>query len=586
VFKHYSRRYQAGIALTALAAIIGLAAGVFVPIVTKNVIDLVDKIVRGLQSPTSSSALLPLTILLLALGLLQAAMNYARRNIAQRVSFRMETDMRNDLYAHLQRLSVSFHQNWQSGQLLARAVYDIASIRRFAGFGFVFLFVSLFTFAAVFVALFSLNPMLAGVTALIVLPVGVLSLRFEREYRVIARQVQDQQGDLSTLIEETATGVRIIKAFGRGPEMMARFKGEALQLRATNLRAVRSRGFYWSLLDLVPNVNLVVITILGGLAVIGGHLSIGGLVAFLAYLGMLVFPLEILGWVLAMGEEAITAADRVYEVFDAAPEIQDAPGAAEIRTCAGHVLFDHVRLRYGMERGEVLADVNLELKPGETIALVGRTGSGKTSLASLLPRLQDVTSGSVRIDGVDIRSVTLRSLRSHIGVAFEDPILFSASVRENLLMGRPDATEAELDSALRTTRSEFVYELPWGLDTRVGEQGYTLSGGQRQRLALARAVLGRPEILVLDDPLSSVDVHTEAEIEAALAGVLEGVTALLVVHRPSTLALADRVALLDEGTIAAVGTHHELLQSQPLYRAILSQEAERSDALDTAELAG
>ena len=559
VFRSYARPFTGQIALTAVTAVIGLTAGVFVPIVTKNIVDLVDHVVRHVAPPSAGSGLWPLALLLVGLGAVQAVMNFARRNIAQRVSLRMETRMRNDLYAHLQRLQLSFHQNWQSGQLLARAVYDINAIRRFVGFGFVFMFTSLFTFGAVFVALFRLNAL----------------LRFEKEYRVIARAVQDQQGDLSTLVEEAATGVRIIKAFGRSPLMQERFTVEASRLRGTNLQAVRSRGFFWSLLDLIPNLNLVVITVLGGFAVIDGGLSIGGLVAFLAYLGMLVFPLELLGWVLAMGEEAITAAERVYEVFDTEPLIQDRPGAREMSDCRGRITFENVSLRYGEDRDWVLQDVNLDIAPGETVALVGRTGSGKTSLVSLLPRLQDPTEGVIRVDGVDIGSVTLSSLRGQIGVAFEDPILFSASVRENLLMGRPDASAAEIRAALGATDAEFVYDLPWGLDTRVGEQGYTLSGGQRQRLALARAVLGQPRIIVLDDPLSSVDVHTEAEIEKALEVVLRDVTALLVVHRPSTLRLADRVALLDEGGIAAVGTHHDLLASNSLYRSILAEEAER-----------
>jgi ATP-binding cassette, subfamily B, bacterial len=284
--------------------------------------------------------------------------------------------------------------------------------------------------------------------------------------------------------------------------------------------------------------------------------------------------MDALGWILSMSEEARTASDRLDEVYDTMPDITDRPAARTLERSMGRVRFEGVGFRYPGSEEWILRGVDLELAAGETVALVGATGSGKTTLACLVPRLYDVSEGRVTLDGVDVRDLTLSSLRSHIGVAFEDPILFSASVRENLLMGRPDAGEEEIARALAIAQADFVGELPWGLDTRVGEQGYSLSGGQRQRLALARAVLGRPRVLVLDDPLSSVDVHTEALIEDALASVLEGVTALLVVHRPSTLALADRVALVEKGTITAVGTHHDLLQANPVYRALLSQEAE------------
>jgi len=275
-----------------------------------------------------------------------------------------------------------------------------------------------------------------------------------------------------------------------------------------------------------------------------------------------------------MGEEARTASDRLEEVLRSRPDIADRPGALRLERSSGRVRFEGVGFRYPGSEEWILRHVDLELVPGETLAVVGRTGSGKTTLASLVPRLYDVTEGRVTLDGHDLRDLTLSSLRGQVGVAFEDPILFSASVRENLLMGRPDADEEEIRRALAIAQAEFVWELPWGLETRVGEQGYSLSGGQRQRLALARAVLGRPRVLVLDDPLSSVDVHTEALIEEALASVLQGVTALLVVHRPSTLALADRVALIEDGTVSAIGTHHQLLEGNDLYRALLAQQAE------------
>jgi ATP-binding cassette subfamily B protein len=371
-----------------------------------------------------------------------------------------------------------------------------------------------------------------------------------------------------------ATGVRIIKAFGRMSLVQEKYEDQTGLLRATNLEGVTARAQVWSLLTFLPNLSLVVVLMLGGINVVQGTLTIGGLVAFMNYVFMLAWPMDAIGWVLSMSEECRTASERLNEVLDSRPEIADRPGARAMERCRGRIEFRDVGFKYPSSEQWILRNLNLTVEPGETVGLVGRTGSGKTTLAYLLPRLYDVSEGQVLLDGVDVRDLHLRSLRSHIGVAFEEPILFSASVHENLVMGRPVVEDSELKRAIAVAQAEFIWDLPWGLETRVGEQGYTLSGGQRQRLALARAVLGRPQVLVLDDPLSSVDVHTEALIEESLATVLEGVTALLVVHRPSTLALADRVALVDGGAIVAFGTHTELMKTNELYRALLSQEYE------------
>jgi ATP-binding cassette subfamily B protein len=356
------------------------------------------------------------------------------------------------------------------------------------------------------------------------------------------------------------------------PLMQERFEDQARTLRTTSMTGIEARARLWTQLNFLPNLSLVAVLLLGGINVVQGRLTIGGLVAFMSYVFMLTWPMDAIGWVLSMSEECQTASERLNEVLDSRPEIADRPGARALDGCRGRIEFRGVGFKYPKSDDWVLRNVNLVIEPGETVGLVGRTGSGKTSLAYLLPRLYDIAEGQVLLDGIDVRDLQLRSLRSHIGVAFEDPILFSASVHENLVMGRTVVSDEELKRAIEVAQAGFVWDLPWGLETRVGEQGYTLSGGQRQRLALARAVLGRPQVLVLDDPLSSVDVHTEAVIEASLATVLEGVTGLLVVHRPSTLALADRVALLDGGTIVATGTHTELMRSNDLYRALLSQE--------------
>lgn len=555
--------------LAVFVSFIEVAGDAAIPRITQTIID-------GPIAHHQPEKLVPLGLALVVIAAVISTMARFRRMWLARASHGMETDLRDHLYRHLQKLHVSFHDSWQSGQLLSRAIYDINSIRRFVGFAAPFMAILSVEFIVIVGLMFKLDPLLAAVVAIGVLPVGVVSYFYGRSYRGISRKVQDQQGDLTTTVEEAATGIRIIKAFGRGPQVLKNFRKQSRDLQDTNLRRVRLDSRLWPMFEFSPNLLLVGILTIGGLAVMksSGGFTLGKLVAFIQYLNMLVWPVDALGWILAMTVESRTATERVFEVMDTEPEIHDREGAVSIPSAKGRIKFENVSFRYSKERDWVVRGVDFEIAPGETLALVGKTGCGKTSLAMLVPRLYDVTEGRITVDGHDIAALTLDSLRATMGVAFEDPILFSASVRDNLVMGRPEATDEEIRSALETAQAEFVYDLPWGLDTRVGEQGYTLSGGQRQRLALARAVLGEPQILVLDDPLSSVDVHTEALIEDALRSVLHGVTAILVVHRPSTLALADRVAFLDEGRVVAVGTHHDLMETTPLYRSILSQQAE------------
>ena len=406
--------------------------------------------------------LLPYLALLLALAAAEFGLTFARRHTSGLASYAMEADMRNEFYAHLQGLQVSFHDNWQSGQLLSRCVADINTIRRFIGFGLVFMIIMLATFAAVLVILLRLDLVLAIVTAVAAIPVVWLADRFYRDYRSIARQVQDQQGDVTTVIEEMATGVRVIKAFGRSGDILRRFEKEAAKLRDLNLEAIRVRSGLWTLLIYVPYLNLAAVLLIGGYGVVHGQLSIGGLVAFISYLFMLNGPMDALGWILSMSEEARTASDRLDEVYNTMPDITDRPTARTLERSMGRVRFEGVGFRYPGSEEWILRGVDLELAPGETVALVGATGSGKTTLASLVPRLYDVSEGRITLDGVDIRDLTLSSLRGHLGVAFEDPILFSASVRENLLMGRPDAGEEEIARALAIAQAGFVRSCPGG----------------------------------------------------------------------------------------------------------------------------
>jgi len=550
-----------------VAAAAGTGAGLLIPLLIREVID-------GPVRHRQPGGLLLLGALALLLGLVEAGLTFVRRWIQSSVALDMEYEIRADLYAHLQRLPVAFHDRWQIGQLLSRLTTDLGVIRRFISFGLIFLIVNTATYVTVVALLLRLYWPLGLVVGVSAIPLFLFSRKFSRHYLSTSRRQQDQQGDVADLVEESAQGIRTIKSFGRAPHMGRRFERAARTLHDTGVAKAGLLARTWAEFDSVPNVTLAIVLLGGAYAVATNTMTVGELVAFVSLQLMLVWPIDSLGWIIANGQEAMTAADRIYEVFDQAPSIVDSPGAVSLRRTdvVGAVRFEGVAFRYADAGEPVLRRIDLDVAPGETVAIVGVTGSGKTSLVSLVPRLHDVTGGRITLDGRDIRDLTLDSLRAVIGVAFEEATLFSMSVRENLTLGRPDATDEEIAEALSVAQAEFVYDLPWGLDTRVGEQGLSLSGGQRQRLALARAVLGKPRVLVLDDPLSALDVHTEALVEEALARVLHGTTALIVVHRPSTVALADRVALLSDGEIVAVGTHSELLATVPEYRAVLSAE--------------
>ncbi|WP_410821859.1 ABC transporter ATP-binding protein [Micromonospora sp. 050-3] len=563
----YLRPYAAEFAWLLVAGLAGTAAGIAVPLVVQRVVD-------GPVARHEPAGLLQLGGLALLLGVVEAVLIFIRRWVQSSSAVGMEAALRADVYAHLQRLPTSFHDRWQSGQLLSRITSDLSVIRRFLSFGVFFLVLNLTTYLVVVMLLINLHPALGVLVAASAVPLLLISRRFGRHYHAASRRMQDQQGDVATLVEETAQGLRTMKAYGRGPELAARFAGAARRLHDTGIGKGRLLANTSALLDLVPNVTLGVVLAAGAAAAAQGALTIGELVAFVSLQLMLIWPVQSLGWIIANGQEAATAADRIQEVLDTPPEIVDSPGAVALPRDAvrGRLRFERVAFSYPGATTGVLREIDLTIEPGETLALVGATGSGKSTLLSLVPRLHEVTTGRITLDGHDLRELRLASLRRLVGVAFEEPTLFSMSVRENLTLGRPDAGDDEIREALALAQADFAYDLPWGLATRVGEQGLSLSGGQRQRLALARAVLGRPAVLVLDDPLSALDVHTEALVEAALRRVLRDSTALLVVHRPSTIALADRVALLEDGRITATGRHSDLLATVPAYRALLAAE--------------
>ncbi|MGH8999015.1 MAG: ABC transporter ATP-binding protein [Acidimicrobiia bacterium] len=560
----YVRPHVGQLAGITASALVGLVAGALIPLVAKAVVD-------GPVADGRRAGIVALAALALGFGLVESAMACLRRFVLTRASLGLETSLRDAVYAHLQRLPVSFHDGWQSGQLLSRATSDIAAVRRFVGFGLVFLVVNSATFCVVVVLLVRLSPALAAVTAASLVPVAVLSGRFHRRYLDVSRRVQDQTGDLATLVEESATGIRVVKAYGAGPATGARYRAAAAELRDSEVARVDLLGRFIAHVDLVPELTLAFVVLGGAVAVGQGTLTIGGLVAFVSLLLLLQWPVSALGFILASAEEAESAARRVFEILDTVPAVADRPGARRRdRRADGAVRFEAVRFAFPGAANEILRGVDLDLAPGERVGLVGMSGSGKTVLTHLVPRLYDPTGGRVLLDGVDVAEVTLAALRAQVGFAFEEPVLFSMSVAENLRLGAPRATGEDMAAALAVCRAGFVHDLPHGLETRVGEQGLTLSGGQRQRLALARAVLGRPPVLVLDDPLSALDVHTEAAVVGALRRALSGTTTLVVSHRPSTLALVDRVALLHDGVIAATGRHADLLDGVPEYRALLS----------------
>ncbi|MEU3997283.1 ABC transporter ATP-binding protein [Streptomyces fungicidicus] len=566
----FVRPVRARLFTAAFIAVLASCIGLVIPLVLKWMVDgpIADRDPAGVWLGA---------LYLLLLGLAEALLFGFRRWLVARPLSHVEAEMRAELYRHLQRLPVAFHDRWPSGQLLSRATTDLMLLRMFLAFPLTFLLVNGVTILVGVIIMLVQDWTLGLVILVPAVPVMITCVVFEKRYSRAARLAQDQVGDLTTVVEEGVLGIRIIKGFGRHRSQARAFRELSGMLRGTELHKARLLATILGVIVTLPELAIGAALVLGAVQVADGSLSAGTLVAFLSTALALRWPVDSIGFLLAMSQEAATATERYFEVLDAPRESKESLAAGSRDAGdggdVGGLAFRGVSFRYPdapSDSPPVLDRIDLHIRPGESLALVGATGSGKTTLTALVPRLHEVSSGRITLDGTDITAMSREELRARVAVAFEEPTLFSASVGENVLMGGGAAGDGDLERALGVAQADFAYALPRGVDTQVGEQGLSLSGGQRQRLALARAVVGRPDFLVLDDPLSALDVHTEAAVEAALRRVLADTTALIVAHRPSTVLLADRVALLSGGRITAVGTHHELLHTNPEYAHLMS----------------
>ena len=557
----FLRPYRASLIVSTVLAIASQVAGILVPVLTGVVINEID------GNPDTQVLVLEIAAIV-ALGLIRGALMYGRRVISGRQALAVEYDLRDALYSHFLRLSFGFYDRSQTGQLMSRATIDLQSVRFFLGYGLIFFAQHVVTIVVVTAVLFVYSWQLALVALAITPVIAGVAYRYSHVSQPVLRDVQQTLGEVATVAEESITGVHVVKSFAQEERRTARFTVAADTVFTKTLAANRQRAFYVPLLTFLPLIAQALVLLAAGRMVISGSLSLGAFFTFNLLLAMLVMPLRMLGMWIGQAQRAIAAGDRIFEILDEPEEVSDAPDAQPLPAGSGEVVFDDVSFGYDPER-LVLDGIELRIPAGRTVALIGRTGSGKTTLATLVPRFYDVSSGRVLVDGVDIRRLQRRSLRREIGVISQDPFLFSASIRDNIALGMPDAPLEAVEAAARAAQAhDFVLELSHGYDTVVGERGITLSGGQRQRIAIARALLIDPRILILDDATASVDATTEAQIRAGLREVTRDRTTIIIAHRLSTIALADEVIVLDDGRIAARGTQTELLETSPVFREI------------------
>jgi ATP-binding cassette subfamily B protein len=525
----------------------------------------------GLQEATTSGsreAIWWIAIGILVAGLVRALLMMGRRLISGHQALAVEFDMRNGLYAKLQRLSFGFYDRHQTGQLMSRATVDLQAVRFFLGYGLIFFFQHITTVVGVTAVMYVANWRLALAATAITPLIVIVAYRYSTVSHPILRDVQQKMADVATVAEEGIVGVHVVKSFAQEGSEGRKFAGRSEAVFEQSVRVNRQRAVYVPLLSFLPLIAQAIVLLVGGRMVVNGDLTLGSFIFFNVLVVMLVQPLRMLGMWIGQSQRATASGERIFEVMDEPEEVTDLPDAVELPPGDGHVRFEHVSFGYDLER-PVLRDVDLELEPGRTVALIGHTGSGKTTLATLVPRFYDPAAGRVTVDGLDVREAKLVSLRRQIGIVAQDPFLFSDTVRENIAFGRPNASLDEVEEAARLAQAhDFVAALPEGYDTVIGERGITLSGGQRQRIAIARALLLDPRILILDDATASVDATTEAKIRLGLRQAMKNRTTIIIAHRLSTLALADELVVLDRGRIVARGTHEDLIHRSPVYREI------------------
>jgi ABC-type multidrug transport system fused ATPase/permease subunit len=556
------RPYKQSMVVSTVLAVASQAASISLVLLTQRVI---DDAVR----PQDERMLWILVVAILAIGLVKALLMVGRRFISGRQALGVEFDLRNGLYSHLLRLSFGFYDRHQTGQLMSRATVDLQSVRFFLGYGLIFFFQHALTIVGVTAVVFWLDWRLALVSLAVTPLIVGLAYRYSHVSHPVLRDVQQKLADVTTVAEEGIVGVHVVKAFAQEEREQEKFERRSEAVFGRSLDANRQRATYVPLLSFVPLLAQAAVLLVGGWMVRRGELTIGEFVAFNLFVVMLIMPLRMLGMWIGQAQRATASGERIFEILDEPEGISDRPDARDLPADGtGRIRFEGVVFEYG-EGGRVLDGIDLELEPGRTVALIGHTGSGKTTLASLVPRFYDVTEGRVTVDGVDVRNLKLASLRRQIGIVAQDPFLFSATVRENIAFGRGDATDEEVERAATLAQAhEFIEALPHGYDTIVGERGITLSGGQRQRIAIARALIMDPRILIFDDATASVDATTEARIRLGLREAMVGRTTLIIAHRLSTIALADELVVLDGGRVAAQGTHEQLIATSPVYREI------------------